>query len=79
MYLAFEPKWRDELLDIEHKLKLWAERYNVRYTTKFIKGVFRVGFDHDKDFTLFTMTWAHDFEEIPYLNYKIVRVQNEKY
>jgi hypothetical protein len=79
VYLAFQPKWRNELLDIDQELKTWATRYQVRYTTKFIKDVFRVGFDRDSDFTLFTMTWAPDLEERPHLAYQIVRVQNEKY
>ena len=79
MYLAFNPKWQPELEEIQQELKAWASRYSVRYTTKFVKGVLRVGFNKDSDFTLFTMTWVPDLEESPYLGYKIIRVQNERY
>lgn len=79
MYLAFQPKWRPDLDDIQLELQLWASRYGVRYSTKFVKGVLRVGFDKDSDFTLFTMTWAPDLEENPNLAYKIVNIQNERY
>ena len=79
MYLAFKSQWRPELEEIQQELEAWATRHSVRYTTKFIKGVLRVGFNKDSDFTLFTMTWAPDLEECPYLGYKIVRVQNERY
>lgn len=79
MYLAFRPKWRPDLEEIQEEIKLWAERHGVRYTTKFIKGVLRVGFDKESDFTLFTMTWAPDLDENPYLDYKIVNIQNERY
>jgi hypothetical protein len=79
VYLTFTPKWRPDLEDIQQELAAWASRYNVRYTTKFIKGVLRVGFDKETDFTLFTMTWAPDLEENPNLAYKVVNIVNERY
>ena len=79
MYLTFRPEWRQELEEIQQEIQTWANRHRIRYSTKFIKGVLRVGFDRESDFTLFTMTWAPDLEKMPYLDYKIVKVQNEKY
>ena len=80
MYLAFEKiKWRPDLEEIQEEIKLWANRHGVRYSTKFIKGVLRVGFDKESDFTLFTMTWAPDLEESPNLECRIVNIQNERY
>lgn len=79
MYLVFSPQWRPELEEIKKELESWANTHNVRHSTKFIKGVLRVGFDKESDFTLFTMTWAPDLEETPYLAAKIVNIQNERY
>ena len=79
MYLTFTPKWRPDLEEIQEEIRLWADRYGVRYTTKFIKGVLRVGFDRESDFTLFTMTFAPDTEESPNLVYRIVNIANERY
>ena len=80
MYLAFEQiKWRQDIEEIQEEVQNWAEHYGVRYTTKYVKGVFRVGFDKESDFTLFTMTWAPDIEESPNLVYRIVNIQNERY
>ena len=80
MYLRFKIYWVYTHEDIEKEVRAWAEKYQVRYTYKTIKGHFRVGFDHEKDFTLFTMTWnPENLEERPWLNYELVNVQNEKY
>ena len=80
MYLAFEKiRWRQDLDHIQEEIKKWADRQEVRYTTKFIKGVLRVGFDKESDFTLFTMTWVPDLEKYPHLNYQLVNIQNERY
>ena len=80
MYIAFENiRWRPDIEKIQEEVHNWAERHGVRYTTKFIKGVFRVGFNKESDFTLFTMTWDPDLEESPNLAYRIVNVQNERY
>jgi len=51
----------------------WATQYNVPYTQKTIKYTHRLGFNNEKYFSLFSMTWA---SKIPF---QIVNIANEKY
>ena len=51
----------------------WATQYNVPYTQKTIKYTHRLGFNNEKYFSLFSMTWN---AKIPY---RIVNIENERY
>ena len=82
MYIEFEiqPRIQAVLNDIKREIDLWSQRYGVRYTQKTIKQTHRLGFDQANHFTLFSMTWApEDLAHRPWLNYRIVNVQNERY
>jgi hypothetical protein len=53
----------------------WAKKYQVPdsdYSQKTIKYTHRLGFNKEKYFSLFSMTWD-GFE------YQIVRIENERY
>ena len=58
---------------IKEEIKRWAEKYNVPYSQKTIKYTHRLGFNNEKHFSLFPMTWT---SEIPF---QIVNIENEKY
>ncbi len=80
MYIRFDVRYNNELEDIKKEVKIWAERYGVRYTYKTIKYHHRVGFDKDEHFSLFAMTWnPADTELRPWLRYQIIDVVNERY
>ena len=80
MYLRFDVRYNTELEDVKREIHEWALRQNVRYSQKTIKYHHRVGFDHEKHFTLFTMTWNPDkLEHRPWLKYQLIDVQNERY
>ena len=80
MYLRFQVRYEDEVADIRQEVHNWASRYGVRYSSKLIKNHLRFGFDHDKQFSLFAMTWNPSNPELrPWLKYQIIDVQNERY
>jgi hypothetical protein len=82
VYIEFviHPSGHAILNDIKREIALWAERHAVKYTQKTIKQKHRLGFDRSNHFTLFSMTWApEDLDQRPWLNYRIVNVQNESY
>ena len=58
---------------IKEEIKNWADRYGVAYTQKTVKYTHRLGFNSEKHFSLFSMTWT---ENIPY---KMVNIVNERY
>lgn len=60
-----------ELIKVE--IVDWATKYNVSYTQKTIKYTHRLGFNNDKHFSLFSMTWT---TQIPF---QIINIANEKY
>jgi hypothetical protein len=66
------PAYR-KLEIIKEEIKNWAQRYDVAYTQKTIKYTHRLGFNNEKHFSLFSMTWT---PEIPF---QIVNIANEKY
>jgi hypothetical protein len=51
----------------------WATRYHVPYTQKTIKYTHRLGFNNDKHFSLFSMTWN------PIIPFQIINIANERY
>jgi len=51
----------------------WAIQFNVPYTQKTIKYTHRLGFNDEKYFSLFSMTWT---SKIPF---QIVNIANERY
>jgi hypothetical protein len=56
-------------------IALWADKYqipNSAYSQKTIKHTHRLGFNHEKYFSLFSMTWDS-------FNFQIVNIANEKY
>jgi hypothetical protein len=62
------------LLLIKREIDLWIQQYGVvGHTQKTIKYTHRLGFNNEKYFSLFSMTWTAD---IPY---QIVRIENERY
>jgi len=80
VYIRFECRLQYQLEDIKREVKAWADRYGVRYTYKTIKYYHRVGFDNEKNFSLFSMTWNPvDLELRPWLEYQIINIQNERY
>ena len=77
MYIAFELP-QDEsysvvLALIKVEIVDWATKYSVPYTQKTIKYTHRLGFNHEKHFSLFSMTWTAN---IPF---QIVNIVNEQY
>jgi hypothetical protein len=60
---------------IKAEVAIWADKYQVpasAYSQKTIKYTHRLGFNHEKYFSLFSMTWnSFDFQ--------IVNIINEKY
>ena len=65
------------------EVALWANKYqipNSAYSQKTIKYTHRLGFNNEKYFSLFTMTWQADQEEISsWLRFQIINIENEKY
>lgn len=47
----------------------WAKSQNINYVDKHIKYKYRVTFDRDEHYTIFTLTWDSDFE------YKIIDIK----
>ncbi len=57
------------------EVAVWANRYGVSdsdYSQKTIKYTHRLGFNKEKHFSLFSMTWDK-------FTYQIVRIENERY
>lgn len=80
MYLRFHVRYEDEVADIRQEIHNWADQYGVRYSSKLIKNHLRFGFDHDKHFSLFALTWNPvEIEKRPWLKYQIIDVTNERY
>lgn len=80
MYIRFNVRYNNELEDIKREVKSWAEQYGVRYTYKTIKYHHRVGFDQDKHFSLFAMTFNPDNVEMrPWMQWQIINIVNEQY
>ena len=74
MYIAFDLiiPYQVHLDQLQQDIAAWAQRYDIRYTTKVHKLRLRLGLNRDQDFTTFTMTWAgHPYE--------LVNVANERY
>jgi len=60
---------------IKAEVAIWANKYQVpdsAYSQKTIKYTHRLGFNHEKYFSLFSMTWDK-------FNFQIVNIVNEKY
>jgi hypothetical protein len=78
VYVEFElpPELRTVIANaIKAEVAIWADRYGVPdsdYSQKTIKYTHRLGFNKEKHFSLFSMTWDK-FE------YRIVNVLNERY
>jgi len=47
----------------------WAKKQGIAYVDKNIKYKYRVTFDQDKHYTVFTLTWNGQFE------YKIIDIK----
>ena len=53
---------------VESEVADWANVNELSYTSKYYKNTFRVAFDNDKHYTVFSLTW----QEVPYTEYKII-------
>jgi hypothetical protein len=57
------------------EVAIWAHHYGVpdsAYSQKTIKYTHRLGFNNEKYFSLFSMTWDK-------FDFQIVRIENERY
>jgi hypothetical protein len=57
------------------EVAIWAEKYQIptsAYSQKTIKHTHRLGFNNEKYFSLFSMTWDK-------FDFQIVNITNEKY
>ena len=78
MYIEFQlpPGLRNAIANaIKAEVAVWADRYGVSdsdYSQKTIKYTHRLGFNKEKYFSLFSMTWDK-------FDYKIINVTNKKY
>jgi hypothetical protein len=60
---------------IKAEVAVWASRYGVPdsdYSQKTIKYTHRLGFNKEKHFSLFSITWNK-------FDYRIVSIENERY
>ena len=60
---------------IKADIAIWADRYQVPasvYSQKTIKYTHRLGFNHEKYFSLFIMTWNS-------FNFQVINIVNERY
>jgi hypothetical protein len=72
--LATDMSTHHLLLLIKQEIDRWIKQHGVvGYSQKTIKYTHRLGFNNEKYFSLFSMTWT---SEIPY---RIVNIENEKY
>ena len=63
---------------ILNKVADWATKYSIPYRTKIFKYTFRVTFDEDESYTLFSMTWVPDSKYPSWTNYRLVTDLNNK-
>lgn len=77
MYIEFQLPHNESyglvLALIKTEIVDWATKHGVPYSQKTIKHTHRLGFDKEKYFSLFSMTWT---AKIPY---RIVDIVNERY
>lgn len=66
------------LNEIKNEVKLWAEKYNIKYSQKTIKWTHRVGFNEPEHFTLFSMTW-NPTSKRSWMAYEVIHIANERY
>jgi hypothetical protein len=60
---------------IQAEIAIWANKYQIpesAYSQKTIKYTHRLGFNNEKYFSLFSMTWNK-------FDYQIVNIANERY
>jgi hypothetical protein len=60
---------------IKKEIAIWIKQYGVPdsdYSQKTIKNTHRLGFNKEKHFSLFCMTWNK-------FDYQVVNIANEKY
>ena len=73
MYVEFElPKdggYGATLAAFKIAVARWAKKQGIVYIDKNIKYKYRVTFDQDKHYTVFTLTWNGQFE------YKIIDIK----
>jgi hypothetical protein len=79
MYIEFKLPQDNSYGHVLNLIKVeivdWATRYNVPnsdYNQKTIKYTHRLGFNKEKYFSLFSLTWDK-------FNYRIVNIENERY
>ena len=53
---------------LEANIAIWATMNEIPYTTKLYKNTFRLAFDDDRHYTVFSLTW----QDSPYIEYKII-------
>lgn len=81
MYIEFKlsqsddgMRTRHQLWQIRQEIEAWIQRHQVTgHSQKTIKYTHRLGFNDERYFSLFSMTWTPD---IPF---QIVRIENERY
>jgi hypothetical protein len=68
---------------IQAEVALWAHKHQIpdsAYSQKTIKHTHRLGFNNEKYFSLFSMTWQSDREDVSsWFQYRIVNIVNERY
>jgi hypothetical protein len=79
MYIEFKLPQDNSYGHVLNLIKVeivdWATRYKVPnsdYSQKTIKYTHRLGFNKEKHFSLFSLTWDK-------FNYRIVNIENERY
>lgn len=77
MYVEFQLPHNESyglvLALIKTEIVDWATKHQVPYSQKTIKHTHRLGFNNEKYFSLFSMTWT---SKIPF---QIVNIANERY
>lgn len=75
MYIEFQTTVENPLFltghllhMVESEFKEWARVNDVAYTSKRYKNTYRVGFDDNRYFTLFRLSW----QDLPYTEHKII-------
>jgi len=53
---------------LESDIAEWAKIHEIPYTTKYYKNTYRLAFNNDKHYTIFSLTWLNS----PYIEYKII-------
>jgi hypothetical protein len=65
MYIEFELPtngYWGMLASYQMAVKEWAQHQNIIFKDKHIKTKYRVTFDQDEHYTVFTLTWNWPFE-----------------